>query len=233
MRLLFKNTLLFSFVFFLIFILDIFIKVFYTPTSFRYLTKLSLVLLLLIYYLTNQEEKSNIRKLQVILALTCFIIGDFFLIGGDVTSQLVAGGVFFCIAKVCYALRFSNKKDFEIRELIPFLLFCFAYITTVMMVVYRNLGIFFLPILFYLFVVMLTAQFAYLRKNEVNTASFWLVLLGVILSMFSDSINILKEFYRQDFAYNEYTVMLFYGFSQYFIVLGIVKENRKISFKYL
>ena len=98
-----------------------------------------------------------------------------------------------------------------------------------MSLVYSNLGDYFLPALLYLFIVMLVAQFAYLRKKEVNKESYWFVLIGIILSMFSDSITILKEFYSMDIAYNHITIMLFYGMSQYFIVIGILKENNTRS----
>lgn len=95
-----------------------------------------------------------------------------------------------------------------------------------MMLVYNNLGQYFLVLLIYLFVVMMLAQFAYLTRNEVNKTSYWLVLIGVLFSMFSDSINILKVFYNDEIAYNNISIMLFYGVSQYLIILGIVTERK-------
>ena len=73
---------------------------------------------------------------------------------------------------------------------------------------------------------MMLAQFAYLRKNEVNKTSYWLVLIDVLFSMFSDSINILKVFYNDEIAYNNISIILFYGVSQYLIILGIVTERK-------
>ncbi|WP_299887584.1 lysoplasmalogenase [uncultured Lacinutrix sp.] len=230
MNSLFKNLLYFTLLYFAIFVLDTVVKVNLTPTRLRYITKSSLIVLLLIFYVVNQNEESRTKVYLVVTAICCFIIGDFFIINGENKTLLTTGVIFFAIAKILYSVRFSNNNDFNILKLIPFLLFCFTYMSVVMLFIYDNLGDYFLPVLLYLFIVMLTAQFAYLRKNAVNNSSYWFVLIGIILSMFSDSINLLKEFYNFDIAYNNYTIMFFYGASQYFILVGLVKENVDISF---
>ena len=94
--------------------------------------------------------------------------------------------------------------------------------------IYSKLGLYFIPTLIYLFVVLLLGQIAYLRKNEVNNLSYYLVLIGVLFSMLSDSIAFLKSFYDSSFFYHKYTIMLFYSLSQYLIVLGILKENNTL-----
>ena len=91
--------------------------------------------------------------------------------------------------------------------------------------VYDNLGDFFIPVLIYLFASMILALFTYLRKDVVNNISFLIVLLGVISSVFSDSITVLQSFYDQDFGYHQYTIMFFYGLFQYLVVIGITKEE--------
>lgn len=165
---------------------------------------------------------------MVVAALGCFIIGDLFLIKMESKPLFILGVFFFAIAKVLYSVRFSNQSDFKIYQLLPFLLFCFAYMCSVMLLVYDNLGDYFLPTLVYLFIVMIVAQFAYLRRYEVNKTSYWLVLIGIMFSMFSDSITLLKEFYNHNIAYHQITIMLFYGLSQYFIVVGIIKEKKQV-----
>lgn len=231
MNLLFKNTLYFSIIYFSVFFLDTLIKINLEAFPYRYISKFLLIFLLLIFYVKNQKEENLKKTALVIVALICFIIGDAFLTASSNNLKLffVIGVCFFGLAKVLYSLRFSNKQDFNTLKLLPFLLFCFAYMSVVMSLVYSNLGDYFLPALLYLFIVMLVAQFAYLRKKEVNKESYWFVLIGIILSMFSDSITILKEFYSMDIAYNHITIMLFYGMSQYFIVIGILKENNTRS----
>lgn len=209
-----------------IFLLDTFVKVTSPLIIFRYITKAALIGMLLFHFLIKNNNINKKDILVTIYAICSFIIGDAFIIAGNTSrSFLIIGVVFFAIGKILYSIRFSNKKDFNILKLIPFLLFCFSYMSVVMIIVYNSLGSYFIPVLFYLFIVMLTAQFAYLRKYEVNKISYFLVLTGIVFSMFSDSITLLKIFYDEAIAYNEYTIMLFYSLSQYFIVIGLIKEN--------
>jgi len=226
MKPIFQNTLYFSILYVLIFMLDAFVKVIYPLSVFRYFTKTLLIIVLLYYFVINNNEtsKNNIRLF--IFAIISFIIGDILIVAGNINQMyLILGVVFFAIGKTFYSIRFSNRKDFDIIKLLPFLLFCFTYMCGVMILVYDSIGSYFIPLLIYLFVVMITAQFAYLRKGEVNYKSYILVLIGVVFSMFSDSITILKEFYDPDIAYHQYSIMLFYALSQYFIVIGITKEK--------
>ena len=225
MKLIFKDVKLFTLLYFLVFIIDTFIKNSQFRFPFRYISKTFLILILLLFYIVNQKEKSVFNYRLVLLALFSFIIGDLVLVGENTTKSFAIGGVFFGIAKAFYIVRFRNKKDFYIKNLLPFLLFCFIYMSLMMNFIYSKLGLYFIPTLIYLFVVLLLGQIAYLRKNEVNNLSYYLVLIGVLFSMASDSIAFLKSFYDPSFFYHKYTIMLFYSLSQYLIVLGILKEN--------
>jgi len=226
MKSLFNNISRFTCLYVFIFIIDSFVKVFYPFSVLRYITKASLIGVLLYYFILNNNETSKKNVKLIVYALCVFLVGDALITASNISRYfLVFGVVLFGLGKILYSIRFSNKKDFNILKLMPFLLFCFSYMCLVMMLVYDTLGSYFIPVLVYLFIVMLTAQFAYLRRYEVNKISYMLVLIGVIFSMFSDSITILKEFYDDNIAYNQYTIMLFYGLSQYFIIVGITKER--------
>ncbi|WGD34967.1 lysoplasmalogenase [Olleya sp. YS] len=227
MKILFKKTFYFSVLYFLLYLIDSYFKNNEHLITYRYISKTLLSISLLVFYVINTNQNHNLKKQLVIGALCCFIVGDIFFITGNSGNSLhfVIAALLFIIAKVCYSIRFLNNEDFDISKLAPFLLFCFLYMSIIMYIVYNNLGDFFIPLLLYLFVVMMLMQFAYLRKSEVNTKSFWLVIIGVVLSMVADSINILKMFYDSSIAYNKITVMLFYGLSQFLIVLGILNET--------
>lgn len=235
MKFLFKNTYRFTILYIALYLLDAYFKNDDTLYSYRYISKILLSLSLLLFYLFNTNQKDKIKKRLVVSALCLFIIGDFLFIAGNYGDMLrfVLAASLFVVAKICYSVRFLNNEDFNITKLFPFLLFCFIYMSVIMFLVYNNLGAYFLPLLLYLFVAMLLMQFAYLRKAEVNTTSFWLVLIGVIAFMIADSINILKMFYNSSIAYNKITVMFFYGLAQYLIVLGILKENSSASNLYI
>ncbi len=226
----FKNLTSFSILYLIAFVIDTYVKVNVVAFPYRYITKTFLILILLLFYIINNKDEKRKRGI-VIIALLCFIAGDLFLIGGTTKIRFGVGVLLFAIAKVLYAIRFSNKQDFDVLKLWPFLVFGFAYMCGIMLMVYDNLGDYFAPALLYLFIVMMLAQFAFLRKKEVNIKSFWLVLIGVLLSMFSDSITLLKQFHDPKVLYNHYTIMFFYGLSQYFIIIGLLYENNKSLLK--
>ena len=232
MKFIFKNILRFSILYIALYIIDAFFKNNEALYIYRYISKTVLGLSLLLFYLFNTNQKDFKKKRLVIAALCLFVIGDFVFITGNYGNMMhfVAAAIFFIFAKICYSVRFLNNEDFNISKLIPFLLFCFAYMSIIMYLVYTNLGKYFIPLLLYLFVAMLLLQFAYLRRTEVNANSFWLVMIGVVAFMIADSINILKIFYNPLIAYNKITVMFFYCLAQYLIVLGILKEtNNKVQ----
>lgn len=198
---------------------------------YRYLSKTLLSFSLLFFYLINTNQSDARKKNLIIISLACFLAGDVFFIAGNSgnTYHFLIAAALFIIAKVCYSVRFFNNKDFKISKLIPFLLFCFCYMSVIMSIVYNELGFYFLPLLLYLFVVMMLMQFAYLRSNEVNLQSFWLVIFGVVASMVADSINILRMFYDADIAFNKITIMFFYCLSQYLIIIGVLNETKSTS----
>ena len=115
MKLIFKDVKLFTLLYFLVFIIDTFIKNSQFRFPFRYISKTLLILILLLFYIVNQKEKSVFNYRLVILALFSFIIGDLVLVGENTTKSFAIGGVFFGIAKAFYIVRFRNKKDFYIK----------------------------------------------------------------------------------------------------------------------
>ncbi|AUP80804.1 lysoplasmalogenase family protein [Flavivirga eckloniae] len=193
--------------------------------AFRFISKSLVTILLLGYYLVNNKEQFKIKRIFTVCALLFFLVGDVFLIIHTQAACFVIGTLCFIFGKVFYAFRFSNKRDFSLLKLFPFLAFCFIYLAGFLILIYKNLDSYFFLILLYLFAAMTTIAFAYLRKGEVSLISYKWVLIGIIFSILSDNITALRLFYDSNFAYHSITIMLFYGLSQYFIILGIVKET--------
>ncbi len=225
MKKIFKNITYFTLLYCVLFIVDTVIKINLDSFPYRYFSKTALLLSLVGFYIFNQREDHKNKHILMCMALLCFILGDILFIEFSVKWRFALGVALFAIGKIIYAIRFSNKKEFEIAKLIPFLIFSFVYMCSVMIMIYINLGDHLLPAFAYLLIIMIVAQFAYLRKNEVNTISFWFVLIGVLLFLFSDTIAIFKKYYNPNFLYNKYSTMFFYGASQYFIVVGILLEK--------
>ncbi|AUP80806.1 lysoplasmalogenase [Flavivirga eckloniae] len=225
MRDFFRNIYLFSTLFFLALITDILIKLNSEILAYRLISKSSVIVLLLIYYLINNKEHIKQKRIFTICALLFFWIGDIFIIKYTQEPYFIFSLFSYIIGKTFYIFRFSNKRDFSISKLFPFLAPFFLYMVWVFVLIHKNLDDYFFIILLYFFVAITTIIFAYLRKNEVNPLSYSCVLIGIVFSALSDSITGLEAFYDQDIAYSLVTTMLFYGISQYFIVVGLVKET--------
>ena len=217
---------IFPVLFLAVLIADICIKTMYDDiSSIRFVSKISLSVLLITYYMLYHRESVVIKKLFMLLALSFFLIGDVFFVLYKIELYYIYGIFSFAIGKLFYVFRFSNQEDFKLRQLLPVIVFCFGIMMLIFQLIYDNLNNFFFPVLIYLFAVALFIIFAFLRKNLVNKKSFYLVSIGVFLSIFSDSISALNSFTSNDIPFHEIGVMLFYGLSQLLIVMGIVEEN--------
>lgn len=220
-----KTPYLFTIFYFTILTIDIIVKLSFEGYLYRMISKPLTLISLIVYYIINQKEQYKQLFFFMIGALIFFLVGDFFMIFYRTEILYMVGIFFFIFAKVFYIFRFSRRKDYDLIKLIPIIILCFAYMALLLALTYNNLGHFLLPTLIYLFVMMTLVLFAYIRKQSVNYRSYVLVTIGIICSICSDSITLLKSFYDKNFGYSVVTIMLFYGISQYFVVMGIVKET--------
>ncbi|WP_346881491.1 lysoplasmalogenase family protein [uncultured Algibacter sp.] len=232
MRIVFNNFYRFSLLFFVTLIADIIVKITFEVSIYRFISKSLVIILLSVFYILNQKESSKFKMIYMLGALLSYWIGDMMLILHKIEVYNMLGLSFFIIGKLFYVFRFSNSKDFDLLKLFPFLILFFFYLVSVFILIQNNLNDYYYLTLVYIFVGLVLIIFALLRKSEVNNSSYYVVLMGILCSVFSDSITALKSFYDKDFAFHIVTIMLFYGLSQYFIVMGIVKETNPEVLKF-
>ncbi len=222
-----KNKISFIIIFVTILILDLVIKDTLDNILFRYLSKSLIMISLIIFYLMHQKEKQKRSLYIMCIALFSFLLGDMFLINYEDIIFYILGVFLFICGKLFYVFRFSNQKDFKLSNLLPFLGLSFIYMFFIMHLVIDNLGSFLLPVFIYLFICLMLLLFSFLRKNAVNSTSYLLVGIGVLLSVINDSVTVLQSFYDPNIILHyDVFVMLMYGVSQYLIVLGIIKETQ-------
>lgn len=221
------GILYFVFFFSVVLTIDIWVKLTQASFPYRYMSKPLIMLVLLFFYMYYQKRRDNIKHYYVILALVSFLLGDILLISHDNMYAFIGGMVLFMLGKVFYSLKFSNTTDFKLIRLVPFLLVIFAYTATLFGFIYDNLNEYFIPVLFYFFVSLLTLQIAFLRKQAVNFLSYMLVLFGLELLVIGESILALKLFYK-DIPYQDILTIMLYAISQFFIVLGILEESNGV-----
>lgn len=222
----FSNHKQFAWLFFSMLIIVLIVKLNLPPFPYRLITKPVLLILLIIYFITNKKGKNKSKHLWMCLALLSFLIGDILIINHQNVIFLSLSLVVFSLGKIFFTLKFSHKQDFKVSRLIPFTILIFFYIVLLIGFLINNLKSFFIPALASFFLTLLMFQFAYLRKDVFNKKSYLSVLFGIFLYTSSEAIMAIKTF-RLDLPFQEFLIMLFYGVGLYFVVYGVVNEKEE------
>ena len=204
-------------------LLDLFIGSFgYDP--YRFLTKPLILISLIIYFGYRGRHLPQSVYFLMLLALFFSLLGDIFLL---YDSLFLIGLVSFLTAHLLYASLFlkrcRRKPDGTFWSATTLL---FIYGATLFFVLKDTLGELQLPVIVYIVGILGMAVSAYGRKGSVNTKSFALVFLGALLFVASDSILALNKF-MLPLPLSHFFVMGTYAAAQYFIVAGILKEEKK------
>lgn len=220
-----NNVLNFSILYFSVLILDLLFML-SDIELIRISTKPLLIILLMAFYASNDKESTSNKFMFLVLALSCFLLANIMTLFKTEPIVLMAGSLFFILAKVFYTFRFSNSRDFNLRSSIPFVALYLLYMFTILDLTMENLGASLIPVLVFLFVTLMAVQFAFLRKNTVNNRSYVLVIVGILLLLGADTSAVLSRFYHR-LPYQEFATMFLYGLSQFLIVLGLVHEKKE------
>lgn len=224
MKKILANPNKFSVVFFIVLLIDIFVKLYCPIFPYRFISKPLVILLLFSYYYANKTGDNKKKHVWVFLGLTSFLIGDLLIINHTNIVFLGLSLFFFSIGKVFFCFKFSHKKDFDVLRVVPFSIIMFVYAVFIIGIVLKGLREFLAPALISFFLSLLMFQFAYLRKGIFNKKSYLSVFIGVMIYILSESIMAIKTF-RYDLPFEDFLIMMFYGTAMYFIVLGIVNEQ--------
>ncbi len=220
-----NNVLHFAILYFAILFLDLSFMIWIDAELIRLTTKPVLIILLIAFYASNDNESSSNKFIFLILALSCFMLANIMTLFKAEPVVLMAGSLFFILAKMFYVFRFSNERDFKLVSSIPFVSLYLIYMFIILNLTMENLGDSLIPVLVFLFVTLIALQFAFLRKQAVNKRSYQLVMLGMLLLLVADTSAVLSNFYYR-FTFQEVVTMFFYGLSQFLIILGLVHEKR-------
>ncbi|GAB1856552.1 hypothetical protein MHTCC0001_13870 [Flavobacteriaceae bacterium MHTCC 0001] len=222
-----------SIIFFIILLIDIIIKSYHETSLYRIITKSLLILVLIAYCIAKSNEHKKRHILHLVVALTFFLAGDIFMLFyKNATLYLIAISCFIC-GKIFYILRFITNQNFDIRRMSAYLVLIFLYVLAIFFLIFENLNdLNVCLVILYMFVAVKALMFALARKGAVVKSSYSLVLYGVFFSILSDSITSLGSFYNDKIPYDHIAIMLFYGFSQYFIVMGLIEDKNNCFFRY-
>ncbi|TRZ45158.1 lysoplasmalogenase family protein [Robertkochia solimangrovi] len=215
-------------VFLILLVVDLIFRFYPSDFDLRLLTSPPVLICLMIYYFLNSQSKPREERIMVFIALTSLMIGQMLLISGQNISTAVIALTLFTIAMVSYSFIFYRNSDGNIKRAIPFILISSLITIGVLYFLYDSLQRYYLPLLIYVITLIYTLQGAYMRYNQVNTESFYLVLLGTLFFIFSQMIDGLNMFGHIGTA-RLGIIMLFYAMSQFMIIHGILVEHKQLA----
>ena len=194
-------------------------------SDFTVFTKPLLILSLLGYYVLECRSRKGI----VILALIACWIGDCLLMFTDRSPNFfLAGLVAFLTGHVLYIIGFrmlTNPLSGPIRgevyllSFIPFI--CAGWLITTL---WPDLGSFKWPVVVYTAVIAAMFIHAVRRMNRTNGKSFWLLTVGALLFMISDSL-LAYNMFGSPIPFSGLLVMSTYLGAQFLIVKGILTHE--------
>lgn len=204
----------------------------------RYISKVALMPLLMLYLF---QQTKKIKSFKFIYAALFFSwLGDIFLMfprasyNAQVAQNLfIAGLVSFLIAHVNYIISFlkeinkQNRVSLIVEKpylVLPFLLYLFLLLCFL----FPSLGVMKVPVSIYGVCITLMLIFAFNRKNLVIKKSFYLVFMGAILFILSDSLIAIDVFY-QKMEWHRTAIMLTYIIAQYLIIEGVIKAYKSTT----
>ncbi len=190
---------------------------------YRYITKPLILVFLIAFFLQNNSGLSR-RVIRLMLAALAFsLIGDVLLLFDKVDTLFFIGGlVSFLMAHVFYIMVFVKKRNTKKKNRI-FPVLTTVYAVVLFCVIQPGLNELLIPVVFYMIVILLMSNMAYLREGKVIASSYRFVFIGALFFMFSDSLFAINLFYTPLYM-GDVFIMATYALAQFLIVYGVIKE---------
>ena len=184
-----------------------------------------LILLSLIFFFINQgKHLSSKTKVISLLALLFSLAGDVLLMFTDISASFFLSGlVAFLLAHIMYIMVFLDKKNSKKIALI-FITVLLIYAIGIFYLLKDGLGDMLIPVIVYMLVILSMVLTSTMRKDNVSNQSYYLVFLGAIFFVISDSFLAINKFY-QPVPLSKIIIMSTYSLAQYLIVLGLLKQH--------
>jgi uncharacterized membrane protein YhhN len=187
--------------------------------------------LLLLFFLLNNRKNSPAERWLFSMSLLFSLAGDVFLMFRR-DDLFILGLGSFLIVHLGYIAAFSTRmRDAKtsvgqiLLSAVPFLLFAGLFLRFLhpYMVNKPETAPLFTPVAIYASVISLMGFTALLRKGAVPASGFWMVFLGALLFVVSDSCIAWNKFVSP-LPHAGVLIMATYGVAQYMITLGMLKR---------
>ena len=199
--------------------------------SLRFVSKPSLMLILLVYFCARAQNTAT-QKYLIMLALFCSWLGDIFLLFEKQNPRLFIYGLgSFLAAHLFYIVYFRQiraKNAVEKQLKIVPSLSILIYVFSLFALLAPHLGNLKIPVAVYTLTLALMLL-ASIHAFDIKSRNFAkLCVAGTCLFVVSDSILALNRFY-QPFAFAQILIMLTYAIAQFLITVGAVKNLEFLS----
>lgn len=193
-------------------------------SSFHNVAKPLILLSLILYFYLKGKHLTAKTRAKMLLALTFSLLGDILLMFDEVSANFfLTGLISFLLAHIFYILVFLEKKN-NLKKPLPFITVLIIYAFGIFYVLKDGLENMLIPVVIYMLAILTMAVTAAFRKGNVSNLSYNLVFVGVLLFLISDSILAVNKFYGE-VPYEHLLIMSTYAFAQYFITIGIIKQE--------
>lgn len=180
----------------------------------------------------NWRNKRLISQLQI--GMIFALLGDVFLMIREV-DLFVPGLGAFLLMQLCYSAVFrqevgTSKEGFTSGKAIGVRLALAGYagifIATLHGPFHKTPALekLWVPVLGYVFALVIMAMLAALRRDVVPNRSYYTVLTGAVLFVLSDSVIAIDRF-LESYAASPFIIMSTYAAAQYLIVTGVVSAH--------
>jgi uncharacterized membrane protein YhhN len=194
----------------------------------RYLSKPLLMLVLGAYFISNTNPSTRWRGL-IIAALFFSWLGDILLMFESSDPLFFLFGLSaFLLAHICYILFFHRvRMSAQVKSRAWLLIIVALYYASLITFLYPYLGEMKIPVPIYGIVISFMLLLALHLFFISNKRAGFIMLLGAVLFVISDSILAINKFY-QPFNGAGFLIMLTYGLAQFFIVRGAILYARLV-----
>lgn len=223
----FKNHTIFTLIFGIIFILNIFTQSALLQ-DFNVFIKPLICISLAFYLYRSVNMKVGFNRL-VFAGLIFSLFGDCFLLfaGSDIYFFLY-GLVSFLLAHLVYSFAFFRdfKNNPQASKVYGNLMFFILGVFTLSFYTFIRdyLNDFRIPVMIYMFVISVMAILAAYRYKRVNLFSFRLILFGAIFFVISDASLAYNKFV-EPYSLSGIIIMSTYMIAQYLITIGAIERK--------
>jgi len=155
---------------------------------FRHISKPSILIALIIFFIVNTNNVPKTIKIPVLLALIFSLLGDVLLLFVQKNEFFfILGLIAFLIAHIMYSIAFFRERDPK-KSPYVFGVLLIGYASVLFYQIQSSLGTMLLPVTAYMIVILSMAICAYLRKGNIKAIGYYFVFVGAVLFMISDSL---------------------------------------------